>query len=122
MAVEELMQLLDVAHRDHCKPHDSQAAALHTVLKGAPCDAEIWDVIGLTLKACRGVGLPPAVGGCPGKQLLGGLHVEYMAAKGGAAAAAADAEEQKGRIEQWQDMSDLLARACALLFDKMSSR
>ncbi|KAK3270483.1 hypothetical protein CYMTET_21122 [Cymbomonas tetramitiformis] len=72
-AITELKSLL-VKAVSAVPDHDVTAKALYNMLTNAPDDAHIWDVLGLTLKASRGCGLPPAVGGVPGKTLIAELH------------------------------------------------
>ena len=110
-------------------PHEQQqghpAWALNQLLGRAPPDAQVWDVLGHTLKASRAAGIPPAVGGVPGKQLLVALYEVFCEERGALAAesevaAAGDeatqANAKKERLEQWKDMSELLCSAIKMLF------
>ena len=96
-------------------PQDAGSKTLHSLLKNAPDAAEIWDVVGLTMKACRGVGIPPGVAGVPGKALLVGMFTVYNAARG-PQAAAEGAEESANRMGQWTDMSELLSDSVGHMF------
>ena len=96
-------------------PQDAGSKTLHSLLKNAPDAAEIWDVVGLTMKACRGVGIPPGVAGVPGKALLVGMFTVYNAARG-PQAAAEGAEETANRMGQWTDMSELLSDSVGHMF------
>ena len=103
------------------EPHERQrghpAWALNELLENAPLDAEIWDVFGHTMFAARSVGLPPAVNGAPGKQLVGALYEVYLEAKGGGPASV-----QADGLGQWKDTSVLLTAAIGLLFRKLEER
>jgi hypothetical protein len=77
-AVEELRALVQVGV-GHVPGHDTKSQMLGDILVHAPADAQIWDVLGLTLKTCRGARLPPAVAGVPGKALIVELYDLYVA-------------------------------------------
>jgi hypothetical protein len=77
-AVEELRAMVQVAV-GHVPGHDTKSQMLGDILVHAPADAQIWDVLGLTLKTCRGARLPPAVAGVPGKALIVELYELYVA-------------------------------------------
>ena len=103
------------------KPHEQHrghpAWMLNELLKHAPIDAEIWDVFGHTMFAARSVGLPPAVNGAPGKQLVAALFTVYLEEKGAATGKTARADG----VGQWKDTSELLTAAIGLLFRKMEA-
>ncbi len=118
------------------EPHERlrghPAWMLHELLKRAPVDGKIWDVLGHVMFACRAVGMPPAIGGAPGKSLVLELYGVYCEKKGAVAkpAASKEAEEAKEaedarkrkRLEgfaQWKDTSKLLIAAIQLMFQKM---
>jgi hypothetical protein len=88
---------------------------LAELLKHAPVDAEVWDVIGHTMFAARNVGLPPAVNNAPGKQLVAALFTIYSEE----ATTAAVKPLQADGVGQWKDTSALLTAAIGLLFRKM---
>ena len=90
------------------KPHEQQhghpAQVLQQLLLHAPLDAQIWDVLGLTLKASRAASVPPAVGGLPGKQLLSALYAVFCDERGPIALdSSADKDiDKKERLGQWK--------------------
>ena len=114
------------------QPHEQQqghpAKTLELLLMHAPLDAQIWDVLGHALKASRGAGIPPAVGGAPGKQLVvalytvfcderGPLAADSAAVEGDEAAVAEAAAKKKAEmLDLWKDMSELLAGGIKMLF------
>ena len=113
------------------QPHEQQQGspvwALNRLLEHAPLDAQVWDLLGHTLKASRAAGIPPAIGGVPGKQLLSALYEIFCEDRGplgpeseisAAGDEAAQAEARKERFEQWKDMSDLLCSAIKMLFSR----
>ena len=107
-------------------PHDIAAAALYKLLRAAPIEAEIWDVLGLTLKTCRAMSLPPSVGSVAGKRLLTAIYEQYMEVKGAAAVVETDQppsdEDKKARLAQYLDLSDLLSRSSMFMLKQMSER
>eukprot|EP00040_Diaphanoeca_grandis_P030270 m.178582 g.178582 ORF g.178582 m.178582 type:complete len:132 (+) comp31945_c2_seq13:324-719(+) len=108
-----------VTDASHAIPaHDFAAAALAKMLTNAPESHQVWDVIGLTLKSSRACGFPPALAGVPGKTLLMEAYRLYVEQKGPVDAAATD-DEQKDRVAQWTDMSELLHKTIGFMFTEM---
>ena len=86
---------------------------LNTLLAHAPLDAQVWDILGHTLKACRAAGIPPAVGGVPGKQLLAALYAEFCEQRGPLAAR----QYRASQCKSWQWGAGSGGLHCALGFD-----
>ena len=108
-AIENIKELLQEA-AGAIPEQDAVAKTLYRLLSNAPLDAQIWDVLGLTLKACRAMGLPPALAGVPGKSLVAKLYAQYVEEKGSLPRAESK-DEQGKRLEQYTDLCELLADA-----------